>query len=320
MNTVRVSIVTPFLDAGRFIEESIESVLAQTYRQWELLLVDDGSTDASTAIALRYAAAHPEKIKYLSHDGRQNRGASASRNLGIRHAAGEYIAFLDADDVYLPRKLEAQVPLLDAHPNVGMVYAATEYWSSWSGRPEDAARDWTWRNYGAEPNTVVQPPLMLTTFLRRRSTVPCMGSVLARRAAIEQVGGWEESFRHFCTDQVFHAKICLAFPIVISDACWDRYRQHENSSCQIVERAGETNAETLRYLQWLRAYLEDKHVVDPSLQRALRSALLRYRYPRLWQLRRYTSRYESYLRRMAGAAIRRTLPRTLRQRLRARWN
>jgi glycosyltransferase involved in cell wall biosynthesis len=320
MNAVRVSIVTPFLNAERFIEESIESVLAQTYRQWELLLVDDGSTDASTEIALRYAAAHPQKIKYLAHDGRQNRGASASRNLGIRHAAGEYIAFLDADDVYLPGKLEAQVPLLDAHPDVGMTYAATEYWCSWSGRPEDAGRDWTWRHYGAEPNTVVQPPLMLTTFLRRRHTVPCMGSVLARRAAIEQVGGWEESFRRFCTDQVFHAKICLAFPIVISDACWDRYRQHENSSCQVVERAGATNAETLRYLEWLRAYLENKHVADPNLQSALRSALRRYRHPRLWRLRRYTSRYESYLTRMAGAAIRRTVPSTLRRRLGARWS
>ena len=63
----RVSIVTPFLDAARFIEEAIESVVAQTYASWELLLVDDGSSDGSTEIAMRYAAACPSKIRYLSH-------------------------------------------------------------------------------------------------------------------------------------------------------------------------------------------------------------------------------------------------------------
>ena len=61
----RVSIITPFLNAGRFIQESIESVLSQTYDQWELLLVDDGSTDNSMSIAMRYATAHPGKIRVL---------------------------------------------------------------------------------------------------------------------------------------------------------------------------------------------------------------------------------------------------------------
>src|SRR5262249_18578704 len=148
---IRVSIVTPFLNAERFIAESVESVLAQTYRDWELLLVDDGSSDGSPAIAARYATAHPQKIRCLGHDGRRNRGASASRNLGIALARGEYIAFLDADDVYLPPKLAEQVPVLDAHPDIAMTYAGTEYWHSWTGRAGDVAADWTWRNYGVEP-------------------------------------------------------------------------------------------------------------------------------------------------------------------------
>ncbi len=155
MERVRVSIATPFLNAGPFIEESIQSVLAQTWPDWELLLVDDGSADDSTAIALRYAEAYPTRIRYLAHPGRGNRGASASRNLAAQHARGEYLAFLDADDVYLPHKLQEQVPILDAHPDVGVMYAATEYWYSWTGRPEDATRDWTWRKYGAEPDTVI---------------------------------------------------------------------------------------------------------------------------------------------------------------------
>lgn len=287
---IRVSIVTPFLNAARFFEESIESVLAQTYQPWELLLVDDGSTDGSTAIAERYAAAHPGRIRYLAHQGRTNRGASASRNLGARHARGEYLAYLDADDVYLPAKLQTQVPLLDGHPDVTLLYAATEYWNSWTGRPEDLMRDWTWRKYGAPADCVVRPPRLLVSFLNDGGTVPCMGSVLVRRSAVEGVGGWEESFRAICTDQVFHAKLCLRNPVLIADACWDRYRQHEDSSCQSAARAGESHAAFGRYLDWLDAYLAREGVTDSELRRAMRKALRRHRHPLLGRLEGTTSR------------------------------
>jgi glycosyltransferase involved in cell wall biosynthesis len=303
----RVSIITPFLNAGRFIEESIQSVLAQTYDNWELLLVDDGSTDGSTGIALQYAAAHPDRIRYLSHDDRQNRGASASRNRGARHAEGEYLAFLDADDVYLPRKLEVQVPILDAHPDVAMLYAATEYWYSWTGRPEDAGRDWVWRKYGAKPDTQVEPPQMLVRFLEDGGTVPCMGGVLVRRAAVQSVGGWEESFRRICTDQVFHAKLCLNFPVMIVDVCLDRYRQHENSSCRTVERAGQLDAAFETYLTWLESYVAAQPAVAPTVRAAVRRALRRHRHPVLYRLQRQARRYDARLRALASRTLGRTL-------------
>src|SRR5215211_6343875 len=108
-----VSVVIPFLNAERFIQEAIESVFAQTYDNWELLLVDDGSNDGSTRIALEYAERNSGRVRYLQHPGHRNRGVSASRNLGISSARGEYIAFLDADDVWLPHKLEQQVEILN---------------------------------------------------------------------------------------------------------------------------------------------------------------------------------------------------------------
>ena len=314
----RVSIITPFLNAGPFIEESIKSVLAQTYDNWELLLLDDGSTDASTGIALKYAAAHADKVRYLSHERRQNRGASASRNLAARHARGEYLAFLDADDVYLPRKLEVQVPILDAHRDVAMLYAATEYWHSWSGRPDDVGRDWIWRRYGAKPDTVIEPPQMLLRFLEDGGTVPCMGGVLVRRAAVQSVGGWEESFRRICTDQVFHAKLCLNFPVMIVDVCLDRYRQHENSSCQMVERAGQAEAAFETYLTWLKSYVAAQPLVPPTVRVAARRALRRHRHPVLYRLQRQASRYDARLRALASRTIGRTLPRPLRPRPRGR--
>ena len=123
-----------FFNAEKFFEESIESVFAQTYKNWELLLVDDGSTDGSTAIALRYAEQHPEKVRYMEHNDHQNRGMSATRNLGIKNAKGEYIAFLDADDIWLPQKLEQQVAILEDQPEAAMIYNSTYLWYSWTGR------------------------------------------------------------------------------------------------------------------------------------------------------------------------------------------
>lgn len=315
---VRVSIVTPFFNAGRFIEECIQSVLAQTYDRWELLLVDDGSTDDSAAIASKYANAHPDRIHYLSHEEGKNKGASAARNLAARHAKGEYLAYLDADDVYLPRKLETQVPMLDAEQGVTMVYAATQYWYSWSGRPEDADRDWIWRKYAAPPGAVVDPPRMLAAFLRDGGTVPCMGSVLVRRAAVESVGGWEEAFRQICTDQVFHAKLCLRYRVMIADVCLDRYRQHDDSSCRTVAREGRTDAAFETYLNWLEGYLADQRVTDPAVRAALRTALRPYRHPLLHRVEHGAMRRGSLLRAAAARTMKRALPPALRDRLRSR--
>ena len=117
-----VSAIIIFLNGARFLEEAIQSVLGQEYAHWELLLVDDGSTDGSSVIALDYARRYPEKIRYLEHEGHQNRGMSASRNLGIRGARGAYVGFLDADDIWLPHKLAEQVALLESLPQRPLSY------------------------------------------------------------------------------------------------------------------------------------------------------------------------------------------------------
>ena len=122
-----VSVIMIFLNAEKFIEEAIESVFTQSYDNWELLLVDDGSNDGSSTIARRYSEKYPEKVRYLEHDGHQNRGKSASRNLGINNSRGEYIALLDADDVFLPQKLEQQVEILESLPEAAMLYGRTHH-------------------------------------------------------------------------------------------------------------------------------------------------------------------------------------------------
>lgn len=104
-----VSIITPNYNCGRFISQTIESVLAQTYTDWEMLIVDDCSTDGSYEIALEYAA-KDSRIKVFRNE--QNSGAAISRNRAIEESKGEYLAFLDSDDLWMPEKLEKQIAFM----------------------------------------------------------------------------------------------------------------------------------------------------------------------------------------------------------------
>ena len=125
------SIIT-WLNAQQFIQAAIESVFAQTYQQWELLLVDDGST-------------------------------------------------LDADNVWLPNKLKQQVAIIEAQPEVAMLYEYTTWWYSWTGNWEDSQRDRLL--VGVELNTIFIPLTLLKLMLQRRATAPCTCSILVQHQA-----------------------------------------------------------------------------------------------------------------------------------------
>lgn len=265
-----VSAIIIFLNAEKFIQEGIESVFAQTYENWELLLVDDGSTDGSTGIARRYAEAHPGKVRYLEHPGHQNRGMSASRNLGINHARGRYVALLDSDDVWLPHKLGRQVNILDSHPEAGLVYGLSRYWSSWTGKPEDAGRDFV-PKLGISGDALYEPPALLTLLHPlARATAPCPSDLMFRREAAERVGGFEESFAGMYEDQAFLAKVYLKEAVFVSGECWDLYRQHPDSCLYMVTQAGGYYQARLFFLDWFAGYLSGQEVTDPKIWGLLR--------------------------------------------------
>ncbi len=272
-----VSIITSFLNGEKFIEESIQSAFAQTYNNWELLLVDDGSTDGSTKIAQGYASRYPEKVRYLEHENHQNRGLSASHNFGISQAKGTYIAFLDSDDVWLPEKLENQVRILNSQPEAAMLYGSSIYWYSWTGNPEDAQLDYKWQDFGVQPDKLFQPPNLLIVFLRD-GKIPCPISVLVRREAIERFGGFEESFRTF-TDQVFYTKICLNSPVFVSSGCWEKYRQNPKSLCADMKKTGRTDLIRFKYFTWVEKYLLEQGFKNTEIWNVLQTVLWRYRHP-----------------------------------------
>ena len=112
----RVSVIIPMFNAVRTVEQAIESVRAQTFRDFEIVVVDDGSTDGGIEIVRRR---HDGAIKILEQ---KNRGPSAARNLGIANSSGEYLAFLDADDWWKPQFLTRMVAALDRDPPCAMAY------------------------------------------------------------------------------------------------------------------------------------------------------------------------------------------------------
>ncbi|MBE2199759.1 MAG: glycosyltransferase family 2 protein [Anaerolinea sp.] len=277
--TPLVSVMMPFYNtSAAFMTEAIESVLAQTYPQWELLLVDDGSTNAASSETARtYAAAHPDKIRCLEHPGHANNGLGPSRQLALEQSHGDLIAFLDADDLWLPPKLAEQVTLFSAHPEVGMVYGRTKYWHSWTGNPQDAARDY-YPHSGLAADAIFPPPELLILFIQQQVAIPCPCSIIIRRELLEAAGEFERGIRNFFyEDQMLYAKICLRAPVLVADTCWDYYRQHPDSG---THRASDHGQELhLEYLQWLAVYMQQQQVEDLDLWQALSRQTWLYRQP-----------------------------------------
>lgn len=119
---LKVSIITPLYNCSEYLEQAIQSVISQTYQDWEMIMVDDCSTDKSIKIAQRYAA-EDSRIMVLQLE--KNSGAAVARNTAIEAAAGRFIAFLDSDDKWLPHKLETQIQFMQDN-DVAFSYAAYE--------------------------------------------------------------------------------------------------------------------------------------------------------------------------------------------------
>ncbi len=273
-----VSVLMTVYNGATYLREAIASVFAQqTSAHWELLIVDDGSTDGSAAILRHVAASHPGQIRLLYHPGATNRGISASRNLALRHARGPLVAFLDCDDVLLPNHLETQIAVLHRHSHVAMVYASAERWVH-HHLPFDgitAEQAWWGSNYipplvppGHRPG-LLYPGTLLRWMLADESHAPCMCTVLVRTDAAREVGGFDNRFEGLFDDQVFHARLSTRFPVYANDRCLARYRQHAASCCATASAAPPLRrTQQARFAQWLRQHLPAWAVENLTMEHA----------------------------------------------------
>lgn len=263
-----VTIIIPFLNAEKFFEEAVESVLAQTYTEWELILVDDGSTDKSTHIALEYKNKHPDKISYLQHNQHVNRGISASRNLGIKYAKGKYLAMLDADDRWVENKLEQQVEIMEAYPDAGMVYGTTKYWYSWTKDLNNNDDDFIF-NLQCNLNNIHKAPKLLTRLLESETTTASISNVMFRLDAVEHVGGFDEKFNNKFEIQAFLAKLYTNYDTFVAGCCWDFHRLQPNDHKANAKKVECEASTELEYLKWLQIYISKNRTTNPQLSQAL---------------------------------------------------
>jgi GT2 family glycosyltransferase len=235
----KVSVIIPTYNGERYIKQAVDSVLGQTYGDFEIIVVDDGSTD-NTAERLRL---YGDRITYLYQE---NRKLPAARNTGIRAARGEYLAFLDSDDLFLPHKLAAQARYLDERPDVGLVASGHQYVDE-AGQLLQESRPWIGR-----------PAITLESILF--GGLAPVHAVLLRRDWFDRVGGFDEQFA-YCEDMDLWYRLALAgCPMVWEPAVVCQYRLHANN----MSRSPET------HFAYLRRAL-DKAFADPRLPANLRA-------------------------------------------------
>jgi glycosyltransferase involved in cell wall biosynthesis len=170
----RISVIIPTYNRADLLGDAIASVLAQTYQELEVIVADDGSTDNTASVVANFGS----QVRFLNlpHRGQP----AAPRNSALAVATGDYISFLDSDDLYLPHKLALQVPVLDANPTVGLVYSNGHFFVE---RPDEAI--------GYVQDGLPTPSGdIFADLLRGNFLTP--GVVLIRRSCLESVGGFNE--------------------------------------------------------------------------------------------------------------------------------
>jgi len=187
-----VSVIIPTYNRANFLKEAIDSVLNQDYKNFELIVVDDGSTDETTSVLKGYY----DKIKYIRIP---HQGVSRARNVGIEQAKGGLIAFLDSDDLWMPKKLSIQVEFFKKHLDA-LVCQTEEIWIR-NGRRVNP------KKYHIKPSGMI-----FEQCLKR-----CMvstSSVMVRRSLFESIGVFDESF-YVCEDYEIWLRVSARYPIYL---------------------------------------------------------------------------------------------------------
>jgi GT2 family glycosyltransferase len=210
-----ISVIIPAYNAERTILETIASVQKQTFLDLEIIAIDDGSTD-KTAELLKGVTDERLKIFYY-----ENSGVATARNRGISKAAGEFIAFLDADDLWTPDKLELQLTALQQHPEAGVAY-------SWNYFFVDGKEEiFSGESFYFEGN--VYPQLLVQNFLANGS------NPLIRSKIVESVGKFDPTFPH-CADWDFYLRLAAICPFVVVPKHQVFYRQSFSSMTSQVSK------------------------------------------------------------------------------------
>jgi len=233
-----VSVLMASYNAAAWIDETIESVLAQTYPHVELVVADDASSDETPAIVSRYAQEHPGRVRLVASDDRA--GPTRRRNDALEASRGSLLAWLDHDDVWLPTKLEQQVAVLAEHPEVGLVYTGYE---AFDGETGEAI---PWREKELESEGEVLADLFV-----KGCFIASITTMFRREGLVRRGVGFRETEFSFGDDYFLWLVLALDWQVARVDEMLARYRRHAGNESA---RVGKTNYHLLR-IELLRDFL-----------------------------------------------------------------
>jgi glycosyltransferase involved in cell wall biosynthesis len=213
MRSPIVSVVIPAYNAGCFLPETLASVFNQSYSNYEIIVVDDGSTDGTSEALQPYEG----RIRYLYQ---QNRGPSAARNTGIRAALGTYVALLDGDDLWNRDRLKLQVDFLEQNPQIGLVFSDMEEFD----HEKTLCRSLLERSLLRSEMISGRPVLDAARKLLVEDFIPT-STVLIRKECLAQTGLFDENL-YFAEDRELWLRVAAAFPIAVVPVVLGRKRVH----------------------------------------------------------------------------------------------
>jgi len=202
-----VSVIIPTHNREAFVVQAVQSVLNQTYKRIETIVVDDGSTDNTLEMLSKYR----DKINYIYQERTER---SRARNEGFRRSTGDYIAYLDSDDLWLPTKIEKQVDIFNKMPDVGLVYVGVEFIDA-DGNPCDRELSWD------EPERQVP----YEDFMTHNIITGTTSSVMIRRTCLDRVGLFDETM-NACEDFDLYRRIARYYKFYKIDLPLVRFRVH----------------------------------------------------------------------------------------------
>jgi glycosyltransferase involved in cell wall biosynthesis len=264
-----VSVITPAFNCGRYLARTAESVRSQIFSGFEHIIVEDGSTDDTLTVAQRAADIDP-RTRVVRHPDRGNHGVSASRNLGLAETRAPFVAFLDADDEWLPDMLALQMGVFDEFPSTVVAFARARCVDR-DGEPL-MHPDWPHLEWviGHAPSTG-RIPHAFGSFISRAVGIPVVTAV-ARRNAVAKIGGFIETLRFQVEDAVLLAQLCRSGQVAFSDRIVARYRVYTESFTASLTSL--TEAESIWELYWELA--RDRDSVEDELATAMLGCLDRF--------------------------------------------